>query len=644
MIKMASCITSQWVASAPQVKLTVTQSSFDDTSATLSWKLEYIAKSAAYTNGKGRSYTVKIGGSTVKSGAYNINGKKGTFTIASGTKTINKTKSSQKISFSCSMTFDVTWDGSYGGTKSASGSISVSAKTSYTVSYNANGGSGAPGNQTKWHDTTLTLSSTRPTRTGYSFQGWGVTNRPDIDPKYKTEPYYQPGSPNNYNGSQKLIAIWKANAYTVSFDANGGVGAPGNQTKTYGKTLTLSTTKPTRTNYIFKGWGTSSSSTTVAYQPGGAYTANTSKKLYALWTLSYKKPRITNYIVRRCNELKEPDENGIYALVNFDWACDRDVSSIKIQWKLSAATTWTDTESVLVPATGKNGSVSQLIGEDPTTQSGTIAIDSSYDVRISVADSGGTNYIVQSISTSEFIIDILAGGHGIAFGKAAELAGIADFGFMPKFSNGLSQLVLPYGTDLNSIIKPNIYVGNNISEGVYMNAPINNGSFTLYVDSSGPNGQTRQKLVRCNKSTSETWERQYYSSSWGEWTRTSDFSGKILWTGSYYMNASQTATLTEPVSKQPRGIVLVFSEYANGEAQDYSFISRFVPKKVVSTHSGKGHSFNMFSSKFGYCATKYLYISDSRITGNDANTATGTAATGIKYTNNKFVLRYVIGV
>lgn len=634
---MASCITSQWVAAAPQVKLTVTQSSSNDTSATLSWELEYIAKSAAYTNGKGRSYTVNIGGSTVKSGTYNINGKKGTFTIASGTKTINKTKSSQKISFSCSMTFDVTWDGSYGGTKSASGSISVSAKTSYTVSYNANGGSGAPGKQTKWHGTSLTLSSTKPTRKGYSFLGWSTSAS-------ATSATWSAGGSYTTNASDTLYAVWKANTYTVSFDANGGVGAPGNQTKTYGKTLTLSTTKPTRTNYIFKGWGTSSSSTTVAYQPGGAYSANTSKKLYALWTLSYKKPRITNYIVRRCNELKQPDENGIYALVNFNWACDRDVSSIKIQWKLSAATTWTDTESVLVAATGKTGSVSQLIGEDPTTQSGTIAIDSSYDVRISVADSGDTNYIVQSISTSEFIIDILAGGHGIAFGKAAELAGIADFGFMPKFSNGLSQLVLPYGTDLNSIMKPNIYIGNNISEGVYMNAPINNGSFTLYVDSSGPNGQTRQKLVQCQKNTSETWERQYYSSSWGEWTRTSDFSGKILWTGSYYMNASQTATLTEPVSKQPRGIVLVFSEYANGEAQDYSFISRFVPKKVVSTHSGKGHSFNMFSSKFAYCATKYLYISDSTITGNDANTETGTAATGIKYTNKKFVLRYVIGV
>lgn len=43
---------------------------------------------------------------------------------------------------------------------------------SYTISYNANGGSGAPGSQTKTHGTDLTLSSTKPTRNGYNFSKW----------------------------------------------------------------------------------------------------------------------------------------------------------------------------------------------------------------------------------------------------------------------------------------------------------------------------------------------------------------------------------------------------------------------------------------------------------------------------------------
>ena len=72
-------------------------------------------------------------------------------------------------------------------------------------------------------------------------------------------------------------------SYTVSYNANGGNGAPGNQTKWYNETLTLSTTKPTRTNYTFKGWATSSTSTTVAYSPGATYTGNAALTLYAIW-------------------------------------------------------------------------------------------------------------------------------------------------------------------------------------------------------------------------------------------------------------------------------------------------------------------------------------------------------------------------
>lgn len=74
-------------------------------------------------------------------------------------------------------------------------------------------------------------------------------------------------------------------SYTVSYNANNGSNAPADQTKWYNETLTLSSTKPIRTNYIFKGWGTSSTSTTVAYSSGAAYTVNDNLTLYAIWQL-----------------------------------------------------------------------------------------------------------------------------------------------------------------------------------------------------------------------------------------------------------------------------------------------------------------------------------------------------------------------
>ena len=171
---MASCQTSQWGNSSPYVKLTVTQSSSTETTATLSWTLQYIASSAASTS-VAKAYTVKIAGATVKEGTYSINGKTGTYTIASGTYEVAKGTSAKSVAFSVSFAFNLTWSGTYKGTLSASGSISVAAKTSYTIKYNANGGSGAPSSQSKWHGTNITLSNTTPTRSGYTFKGWGTS-------------------------------------------------------------------------------------------------------------------------------------------------------------------------------------------------------------------------------------------------------------------------------------------------------------------------------------------------------------------------------------------------------------------------------------------------------------------------------------
>ena len=71
--------------------------------------------------------------------------------------------------------------------------------------------------------------------------------------------------------------------YTVSYNANGGSGAPSAQKKVHGKTLTLSETVPKRDLYNFKGWATSSNATNAIYQAGSSYTNNASTTLYAVW-------------------------------------------------------------------------------------------------------------------------------------------------------------------------------------------------------------------------------------------------------------------------------------------------------------------------------------------------------------------------
>ncbi len=72
-------------------------------------------------------------------------------------------------------------------------------------------------------------------------------------------------------------------SYTVSFNANGGSDAPGEQIKLPDTALTLSSAVPVRDGYLFKGWATSANASTAAYQPGGSFTTNADTTLYAVW-------------------------------------------------------------------------------------------------------------------------------------------------------------------------------------------------------------------------------------------------------------------------------------------------------------------------------------------------------------------------
>ena len=71
--------------------------------------------------------------------------------------------------------------------------------------------------------------------------------------------------------------------YTVSYDANGGSGAPTAQTKIEGDALTLSSLIPTKEGSAFKGWATSANATVAEYAAGAVYNTDADLKLYAVW-------------------------------------------------------------------------------------------------------------------------------------------------------------------------------------------------------------------------------------------------------------------------------------------------------------------------------------------------------------------------
>lgn len=152
----------------------------------------------------------------------------------------------------------------------------------YTLTYNANGGSGAPSAQTFFADnTTLTLSTTTPSRSGYTFKGW-ATSSTATSASYSAGSSYNPGA-----ADKTLYAVWSQNTGTITYNANGGSGAPSSQTFT-SSPVTLSSTIPTRSGYTFLGWSTNSSATSAQYNAGGSYAFSllSSTTLYAVWVIA----------------------------------------------------------------------------------------------------------------------------------------------------------------------------------------------------------------------------------------------------------------------------------------------------------------------------------------------------------------------
>ena len=113
--------------------------------------------------------------------------------------------------------------------------------------------------------------------------GYGGTFNPGT-----YEAYYAGYSSKKYHATVSGSESVPKPTYTVSYNANGGSGAPGNQTKTWGSNLTLSSTKPIKSGYNFLGWGTSASATSASYQPGGTYSSNSGITLYAVWQVATK--------------------------------------------------------------------------------------------------------------------------------------------------------------------------------------------------------------------------------------------------------------------------------------------------------------------------------------------------------------------
>lgn len=370
----------------------------------------------------------------------------------SATFVVTKTTAAQNVSCYAKITSNSSY---VSGTKtSTKANVAVSTRTSYAITYDLNGGtSAAIASQKKYHGINLTITSTVPTRSGYEFVGWALTDADADAGKW----YYTPESTCGQNKSLTLYAVWKSTSYTITYNKNAGSDTvsnmPSNQTKQPNTNVALSSNTPTRTGYIFKGWTNSATSSTIIYNPGDTYTVNASITLYAVWT-SVQLPSISNLKAFRCDADGTADKQGTYAKIEFDWSSS--TSSISSSISTYEGTSTTVYLQTTASRTGANGTVTVKLG----TTAKPFSLEKAYTVKVTVQNKSGSS-VVGTVTASivlgeedEYSLEFIPNNTGVYFpkdvrGNVLGLAGLPEIPNNADYNNYTSTGV--WGVKTNAI-------------------------------------------------------------------------------------------------------------------------------------------------------------------------------------------------
>lgn len=227
----------------------------------------------------------------------------------------------------------------------------------------------------------------------------------------------QSGYMNGTSSASQTITIPALAHHYVTFDANGGTGAPGRADKWYGEQVTIPTTKPTRTNYEFLGWSATKDGQ-VAYEPGKKYWIDDKNATYyAVWKLLYVPPKFTDGLAIRTSSITSTtsDYSGGYCYASFTYKVDTTVYSDNVAKSIVCKYYQDGGTGVTVTPTG-----------DLNKASGTInvhfaaSINSVYYVECVLTDTkDGIATIARSITTGVLPMEVANQGKSVGILSAA---------------------------------------------------------------------------------------------------------------------------------------------------------------------------------------------------------------------------------
>ncbi|MBQ2895038.1 MAG: hypothetical protein IJE92_05920 [Clostridia bacterium] len=321
-----------------------------------------------------------------------------------------------------------------------------------------------------------------------------------------------------YGGYLKGLSKFKV---TVTPTTSYGSAISAYKTTANGSTYTTASF----TTGVLKSSGTLKVSATVTDKRGRSGSASAS-----LTVLDYKIPQITALTVRRCNSDGVLNDQGEYVIATFSATAtslnNKNATAYNLKYKKDSASTYT---TVALTDISGSYSVTNKTHIFPADSS------SSYDVVIEVVDNFGTVKKTTSASTGFTLIHFANSGRAMAVGKISERDNTFEVGMKMWSAFGdiiVSPMPLSEGQDLNALLTAGYYmIGNTTASKTILNKPLwlatnnDNGTALIEVGVMGDGGQRYQKYSLCSKGLQLTFQRMYYTSSWGDWYIVSGCSG-----------------------------------------------------------------------------------------------------------------------
>lgn len=338
--------------------------------------------------------------------------------------------------------------------------------------------------------------------------------------------------------------------------------------------------------------GTNTISTTVTDSRGRTATTTTTYSV-----VPYTNPNIQIAQAQRCLSDGTLSDDGTYLLIDYKAdisSADNNNSKIhKIGYKRTTDSTYTYVTL----------SSSYSVDIQDQVSSFTISSDFAYDVIFEATDSFMTSPVERLIDTGFDLLNFNASGKAMAIGKVSEASA---------------------NQELLEVNLPTEFLDDVETQSVTTNGDINaTGDITATTGNFDILNVNGEDIIDTIKNYN------------------------VLWQGTpVYVIDTHTLVLSDLVSNQKNGIVLVWQAYSGGQVQDYYFNYTFIPKFHTAIHNGAGLVCWLSNSNGSSVATKYVYVSDNQITGNASN---GTGRTqqsnsNIYTNNNSWVLTAVLGV